>query len=107
MANYAFGTPWSGATPPATPDSLASFEADIASNLTITNIGSGDYQTVTGWADATETADRTALTAYTPQTMSAGYVQAEVQNLDNQLVIVSRTLAALINDLFTRGWLGT
>lgn len=57
----------------------------------------------TGPAAWTGTLDRTTHATYTAATISVGYVQAEVQAIANAAQNNSRVLAALIDDLRTRG----
>lgn len=51
------------------------------------------------WANATGTALRTALAAYTGQTVSNPPTQAQVQQIDDALVVLSGHVVAIINDL--------
>lgn len=53
----------------------------------------------TGWNAPTGTLTRGTYAAYAGQTVSAAYVQAEVQQIDNALKTLSETVAALITDL--------
>ncbi len=55
------------------------------------------------WGTPTGTLSRTALASYTGQTVSATYVQAEVQTIDDEVKQLSQTLAALITDLQSNG----
>jgi hypothetical protein len=61
----------------------------------------------TGWAAMTGTAARGAAAVHAAQTISAAPTQAEVQNIDNSLVIVAQRLKALIDNLTTHGLIGT
>lgn len=56
-----------------------------------------------GWGVPTGTLSRAALTAYTAPNISATYVEAEVQALADEIQTISRTLAALINDIHSGG----
>lgn len=51
------------------------------------------------WATPTGTLSRATFAAYAGQTISAAPTQAEVQAIDNAVVILSRRMAALITDL--------
>lgn len=55
--------------------------------------------TQTGWGTPSGTLARTTFASYAGQTVSNPPTQAEVQAIDDALVIVSRRLAALITDL--------
>jgi hypothetical protein len=55
------------------------------------------------WTAATGTEARTALAAYAGQTISAAYVQAEVQAIDDAVKALGQHVAALINDLRGNG----
>lgn len=56
-----------------------------------------DKNTSTGWTACTGTALKGGFATYTAPTISAGYVQAEVQALANGLQSVSRAVKALID----------
>lgn len=51
------------------------------------------------WADATGTLARTTFATFAGQTITNPPTQAEVEAIDDHLVIISQRLAALINDL--------
>lgn len=53
----------------------------------------------TGWGTPSGTLARTTFASYTGQTVSNPPTQAEMQALDDAVVIVSRRLAALVTDL--------
>lgn len=59
----------------------------------------------TGWGTPSSTLARTTFTTYAGQTVSAAYVQAEVQAIDDHIKILSQRLGALITDLLTKGLL--
>jgi len=61
---------------------------------------------VTGWGVASGTVDKTAWSTYTAPTVSAAYVQAELQAIANAVQANSRHLAALQQDLTTHGLIG-
>lgn len=56
----------------------------------------------TGWGTPSGTLARTTFASYAGQTVSNPPTQAEVQAIDDALVIVSRRLAALITDILAR-----
>lgn len=60
----------------------------------------------TGWGAATGTVDRTAWSPYTAPTVSASYVQAELQAIANAVQANSRHLAALQQDITDHGLIG-
>lgn len=82
-----------------------------ANSVLITGINPGQFSsalrttflstanTQTGWATPTGTLDRGAFAAYNGQTISNPPTQAEVQALDDAVVLASQHLAALITDL--------
>lgn len=51
------------------------------------------------WVDPTGTPSRATFASYAGQTVSVGYVQAEVQAIDDHVKILSERLTALIQDL--------
>jgi hypothetical protein len=57
------------------------------------------YNLQTGWGTPSSTLDRTTFATYAGQTISNPPTQAEVQAIDDALVIVSQHLGALITDL--------
>ena len=61
----------------------------------------------TGWAAMTGTAARGVAAVHAAQTISSPPTQAQVQNIDNSLVIVAQRLKALIDDLTTHGLIGS
>lgn len=56
----------------------------------------------TGWGAASGTLSRAAYTSYAGQTVSNPPTQAEVQQVDDALKLLSQTVAALITDLTTQ-----
>lgn len=54
---------------------------------------------LTGWASPTGTTAKATFATYAAPVISAAYTQAEVQAIANHVEILSRRLAALINDL--------
>jgi hypothetical protein len=56
----------------------------------------------TGWGAPTGTAARTTFATFAGQTISAVPTQAEVQNIDDHVKILSQRLKALIDDLTTQ-----
>lgn len=64
----------------------------------------------TGWTPATGTAARTAFATYTSQTISNPPTQAQVQAINDHVLILSQRLKALIDDLHAtagHGLIGT
>ena len=57
------------------------------------------------WTAATGTASRATFATYAGQTISVGYVQAEVQTIDDHVKVLSQRLKALIDDLKANGTL--
>jgi hypothetical protein len=57
------------------------------------------YNVQNGWGTPTGTLARTTFAAYAGQTVSNPPTQAEVQAIDDALVIASRRLAALVTDI--------
>ncbi len=55
------------------------------------------------WTVATGTVSRATFATYAGQTVSVGYVQAEVQAIDDHVKVLSQRLAALIDDLKANG----
>lgn len=51
------------------------------------------------WTAATGTASRATFATYTAPTISAAYVQAEVQAIANALQTVSRAMKAVVDDI--------
>jgi hypothetical protein len=89
-------------------DEAGFYVADIAAgNASIhAKTENGDIikiYSIGGWGTPTGALDRTALAAYAGQTVSALYVQAEIQAIDNAVKKVSQQLAALITDKLTKG----
>lgn len=60
-----------------------------------------------GWGAASGTLLRAAFSGSYTQSVSAAYVQAEIQALYSQLATVTQTLAALLTDLRLHGVIGT
>lgn len=68
------------------------------------NLGLGPIATsatATGWTAATGTLSRAAVNGSFSQSISAGYVQAEVAAVSAQVTALSQALAALITDEIT------
>lgn len=68
---------------------------DIGAMLDL-KVDKADFGT---WSAATGTASRTTFATYTAPTISAAYVQAEVQALANALQDVSRAMKAVVDDI--------
>jgi hypothetical protein len=69
----------------------------LASSLIASFLSTANVQS--GWGTPSGTLARTTFAAYAGQTVSNPPTQAEVQAIDDALVIVSRRLAALITDI--------
>jgi len=88
----------SGVTVPANSViTTSAFGGQPSSALIATFISTANKQT--GWGTPSGTLARTTFATYAGQTISNPPTQAEVQALDDALVIVSRRLGALITDL--------
>lgn len=73
-------------------------QADATSALTLA--GTAVQQDVgSPWSAPTGTASRAAFASYVGQTISAIPTQAEVQAIDDYLVIISQRMKALVDDL--------
>jgi hypothetical protein len=68
-------------------------------NSALINTFISSANTQTGWGIPSSTLARTTFATYAGQVISAAPTQAEVQAIDNALVIVSQRLGALITDL--------
>ncbi len=83
---------------------------DASGNLTAVTYKVGSDQVVssrkTGWAAATGTHNRGAYASYAGQTVSAGYVQIEVQAIDDALKALSRRFYSLETDITSHGLIG-
>lgn len=83
---------------------------DASGNVTVTTLKVGSSQVVgsrkTGWTAATGTHNRGAYASYAGQTVSAGYVQAEVQAIDDALKALSRRFYSLETDVTSHGLIG-
>lgn len=86
---------------------IASDEAAAAqgtANDALTLAGSAVQQDVgPAWAAATGTATRSTFASYAGQAVSNPPTQAEVQAIDNHLVIISQRFKALLDDLKANG----
>lgn len=60
----------------------------------------------TGWGAASGTIDKTAWTTYVAPTVSATYVQAELQGVANRLMSIEQRVAALQQAATTHGQIG-
>ena len=87
-------------------------ELDVTGSVNMTaELLRGGTQVVTarqtGWGAPTGTATRTTYATFAGQTITNPPTQAEVQAIDNAVVILSERLKALIDDLTTHGLIGT
>jgi hypothetical protein len=72
--------------------------------FTVANVAPDTYVRrglMSGWANATGTAARTAFATYTAPTISNPPTQAEVQAIANHVQILSQHMKAVIDDLKT------
>lgn len=85
--------------------------ASITANTTAIEVNAASIALLlpaaTGWSTATGTESKATFASFTAQSISTDPLQAEVQAIDDHVVVLSQRLAALVNGLFAAGVLST
>lgn len=93
--------------PSQVPHDLPGFRAEVTNRLRkLTNFLKQLSAPVGTWVAWTGTADRSTENADASTTASVGYVQAELQAVNDRLVEQRQAFKALLDDLTSKGILG-